>query len=270
VVQISDCILSSLSFTDLKSLREVSTRFQDMIESYKRFKKGHLLISNNNIQEIISTRDRKLLWENLRILPLDKPILAVSIIQSHLAEVKIIMRNEFPIQFLHKIKDCANLKKLYLKAKRIVNGGEEITVDWSFLGQMNQLKDFQLTHPKTSDDNWQSYGYGTLILESLPRNQLERLSLRGIGSERSGFWRVGGGEPELAKKLELLRGFRNLKVLSLQYCSDSVDDEVMHFVNKEITSLEVLEISHSSNLTDVAFHGILKDGSDSIQNLTSK
>jgi len=76
-------------------------------------------------------------------------------------------------------------------------------------------------------------------------------------------------EPDLVVKLELLRGFRNLKRLSLRYCSDALDDDVMRFIVMEMTSLEELEVSHCSELTDAGLMGTSENGSysDSIQNL---
>jgi len=143
------------------------------------------------------------------------------------------------------------LKKLHLKAHKFVDvdGKETMTkVDWSFLRGMKLLQDFQLSRPSSYgvDPNyWEFYGTGTLLLESLPRNQLlERLCLRGIGAKTAGFWNTTyvNVTPEL--KLDLFRGFRNLKVLSLRHCPDAVDDDIMQLIVEEMTSLEELEVSH--------------------------
>jgi len=106
------------------------------------------------------------------------------------------------------------------------------------------------------------YGNGTRILQTLPRNQWDRLSLKGFGVRESGFWRVhdlmGNSEVDLISKLEVLRGFRNLNHLNLRRCPDSVDDRIMQFILSKMTSLEVLEVSHCSRLTDVGFVGTLR------------
>jgi len=239
-----------------------------MIETYKRFKDAQLIVVNEtNIKEIIMNQDKKLLWRNIRILRLERNTLAVPLIHILLEEVEITMQDEFPVDLLHEIKNCTKLKKLNLKAKRFVNKeGDETTADWSFLKAMPCLKEFHLVHPRTQYNNWES-GNGKRLLESLPLTQLERLTLRGIGSAHNGFWSLCGKQPDLEDKLNLFRGLRNLKFLSFRYCFDSVDDEVMQVINKEMTSLEVLELSHCSNLTDRGFTGQLEDHSDSIQNL---
>jgi len=68
-------------------------------------------------------------------------------------------------------------------------------------------------------------------------------------------------------KLDLLRGLRNLRRLSLRYCTDAVDDNIMRFIVSEMTSLEELEVSHCSGLTDRGIVGTSEDNSDSIRNL---
>jgi len=133
-------------------------------------------------------------------------------------------------------------------------------VDWTFLEGMKNLEDFRV------ESTQGSLGWGLRFLECLPRNQkLDRLSLNGMHVERS-FWRYrserhepanGGGisEVPLDTKLELLRGFKNLKRLSFRHSPNAVNDEVMQFILTEMTSLEELEVSHCSRLTDVGISG---------------
>jgi len=178
---------------------------------------------------------------------------------------------KFGMSLFNTIRQCSPcLTKLHLLAFTFADEeGYEFKVDWTFLGEMKCLKDFQLARPLCSVPNWDSYGTGTLLLESLPSNQLERLSLRGFGFKNLGFWKndVGDMEPELPFKLNLLRGFQNLKRLSLRYCPDAVDDDILRFIVEEMTSLEELEVSHCSRLTDRGIAGTSEDGSDSIRNL---
>jgi len=167
------------------------------------------------------------------------------------------------------------LKKLHLQAYKFGDeDGNEVKVDWTFLREMKVLRDFQLARPYVPvRPNWEFYGNGPLLLESLPRNQLERLSLRGIGTKAAGFWRndLSDNEPELPFKVDLLvRGFRNLKRLSLRYCPDAVDDEIMRVIIRDMTSLEEFEVSHCSGLSDAGIAGTSEDGSDSIRNLKCK
>jgi len=91
------------------------------------------------------------------------------------------------------------------------------------------------------------------------------LALRGVGA-RHQFWRTiyGDSELELPFKLNLLRRFRNLKRLSLRDCHDAVDDDIIHFIVREMTSLEEFEISYCIKLTNAGIAGTLNDGSDSI------
>jgi len=179
----------------------------------------------------------------------------------------------------------ANLKKFHLQVKmfcRFFNSeGSEERVDWSFLGGMGRLKDFQLSRPTCENARWPIYGTGTRVLQELPRNQLERLGFEGIGERRDewGFWKTrlcdreprNGNvvyfEPNLGYKLKLLRGFRNLKRLSFNRCLDAVDNDIMRLIVSEMTSLEEFEVSHCSRLTDAGFAGKSEDGSDSIRNL---
>jgi len=175
----------------------------------------------------------------------------------------------------------ANLKKLHLKAKNIDVPGIErgdgiMEVDWSFLERMTRLKDFQLSRPQCKDPKWEVYGNGSSILQMLPRHQLERLGFRGIGDKMYDFWKfsrfftnglVISGERELRYKLDLFRGFVNLKRLSFNRCPDAVDDDIMRFIVSEMTSLEEFEVSHCSKLTDAGIAGKSEDGSDSIRNL---
>jgi len=190
-----------------------------------------------------------------------------------LEEVDVGVKKQFEMKLLDVIKQrCFNVTKLHLKAKRFVADEEqedESRVDWTFLGDMKHLKDLALSRPHDENANWEKYGNGTRLLESLPRNQLERLSLQGIGARKIGFWKVNAldNEPELTFKLNLLSRFRNLKRLSLWRCPDAVDDGVMQFIIKEMTSLEEFEVSQCSQLTDAGFAGNSEDGSDSIRNL---
>jgi len=190
-----------------------------------------------------------------------------------LEELDVAVKKKFGKNLFDVIKQrCPNLKKFHLKAKKFVDfvGGSEQIIDWTFLGRMTRLRDFKLSRPHCKDDaNWEAYGNGTRLLECLPRNQLERLGFRGIGGRICEFWRLNSleNEPALELKLNLLGGFRNLRCLSFFRCPDAVDDLIMRFIVTEMTSLEELEVSHCSNLTDVGLAGNLEDGSDSIRNL---
>jgi len=171
------------------------------------------------------------------------------------------------ISLLEVIKRrCANLKKLYLKLRHI--SGVQGEVDWSFLAEMKHLKDFQINRRGHCRDSNYLFGTGQRFLTSLPKNQLERLSLQGI-DDYCGFWNhlQGDPEPPLQLKLELLSGFRNLKRLSFDCCANAVDDDVMRFIVSEMTALEEFEVSHCSRLTDAGMAGNSEDGSDSIRNL---
>jgi len=175
----------------------------------------------------------------------------------------------------------ANLRKLHLSTHQFVEslGGREKTVDWGFLGGMTRLKDFKIVRLNSRPFyDWADYGNGAYFLQSLPPNQLERLSLEGIGygTTDCGFWRykhASSGlydaylDHELTSKLELLRRFRNLKRLSIRRCPDAVDDDIMQFIVREMTSLEELEVSGCLQLTDAGIAGNLEDGTDSIRNL---
>jgi len=194
--------------------------------------------------------------------------------QNCLLELDVAVRRQY--EFGENLFDVIRqrspyLKKLHLQAFMFADeeGFEIPKVDWTFLGEMKYLRDFQLARPRCPVPNWKSYGNGRILLESLPRNQLERLGFRGIGFKSVGFWRqdVSDMEPELPFKLDLLRGFRNLKRLSLRYCPDAVDDDILRFIVEEMTSLEELEVSHCSRLTDRGITGTFEDGSDSIRNL---
>jgi len=190
-----------------------------------------------------------------------------------LEEVDVAVKEEFVKNLFDVIKQrfCPKLIKLRLKSKKFVDsvGGREEFIDWTFLGTMTRLKDFQLSRPKCNNANWEAYGNGSRLLESLPRNQLQRLGFRGIGWRTCTFWRRNelDDEPELSFKLDLLRGFLNLRRLSLRYCPDAVDDDVMRFIVTRMTSLEELEVSHCSKLTNNGISGTLEEGSDSIGNL---
>jgi len=109
-------------------------------------------------------------------------------------------------------------------------------------------------------------------LESLSPNQLQRLSLKGTIYGES-FWKTEIGnlfvEPELSFKLDLLRGFSNLKYLSFERCGNAVDDQVIQFIFREMSQLEEFHISHCKSLTDAGIAGGYPDqsGPVSIQNL---
>jgi len=129
-------------------------------------------------------------------------------------EVDVVVRRRIHFgknlfDIIRQLSPC--LKKLHLQAFMFADeeGFEIPKVDWTFLAEMKCLRDFQLARPRCPVPNWKSYGNGTILLESLPRNQLERLGFRGIGFKRVGFWRkdVSDVEPELSFKLDLFRGF---------------------------------------------------------------
>jgi len=77
---------------------------------------------------------------------------------------------------IRQLSPC--LKKLHLQAYQFVDeDGNEVRIDWTFLGEIKHLKDFQLARPRIHVRNWDLSGTGTLLLGSLPRNQLKRLGL---------------------------------------------------------------------------------------------
>jgi len=155
---------------------------------------------------------------------------------------------------------AAYLKKLHLElAEGFMYWSGANDEDWNFLEGMRSLEDFQLGSYQGS------LGSGTWLLEALPRNQLKRLSLNDMGVEKS-FWRYcspeGGEGPvavteevPLATKLELFRGFQNLKRLSFRHSWNAVDDDVIQFIFREMNCLEELEVSHCFRLTDVGLAG---------------
>jgi len=134
---------------------------------------------------------------------------------------------------------------------------------------MIRLRGFQLSRPSRKHANREAYGNGTRLLECHPRDQLQRLGFRGIRRRTWVFWKTSEleDEPELSIKLDLIRGFVNLKRVSLRYCSDAFDDDVMRFIVTQMTSLEELEVSYFSKLTDAGLQGTSEDGSDSISNI---
>jgi len=202
----------------------------------------------------------------------------------YLEELDIAVQKDFGRDLFDVIKTrSANLTKLHLNAKKLVDliGGREESVDWSFLERMIRLKDFQICRPLCNNARWDKFGNGPRILESLHprRNQLERLSFRGIGAKDCGFWNrnffgfdvLMVVELPLHDKLELLHGFTNLKCLSFNRCPDAVDDNVMQLILTEMTSLEEFEVSHCSRLTDAGLAGTGQgEGRVSIRNLTGK
>jgi len=192
--------------------------------------------------------------------------------QGSLVELDVAVKDKFGKNLFDVIRQRSpTLRKLHLTTDRFIDfTGRDEKVNWTFLRGMKQLKDFQLARPSCNEPNWELYGTGPELLKLLPRNQLERLGLRGIGTSRQlGFWRPNYGEPEpeLPLKLDLLRGFRNLRRLSLRYCTDAVDDNIIRFIVSEMTSLEELQVSHCSRLTDRGIVGTSEDDSDSIRNL---
>jgi len=127
---------------------------------------------------------------------------------------------------------------------------------------MKNPEDFQLESSFGSI----SLGSGERLLEALSRNQkLQRLSLDRMNFEDN-FWRlctqyiereVGmvSREAPLASKLELLRGFKNLKRLSFRRCRYAVDDEVIQLIFREMTSIQEQEFSQCPDFTDAGLTG---------------
>jgi len=190
-----------------------------------------------------------------------------------------VVRGKFDRNLFQLISSsCASLQKLHLKAKDFSRGGNLPNLDWSFLGGMKRLEDFDIARPFSNPDR-EIYehliGTGPRFLESLPRHQLQTLRFKGI-KKRSSFWRTKLGnvyvEPDLSFKLDLLSGFRNVKVLSFDRCGNAVDDQVIQFIFKEMSALEEFEISHCSSLTDAGIAGTIPGQNDSvsIQNLKGK
>jgi len=128
-----------------------------------------------------------------------------------------------------------------------------VHVNWSFLEGMEQLTDFQLEiswdgkHELPPGDR---YLGRPRLLECLPKNQLERLGLKGLQAVTiwGSFWRcpseedpAQGREPTpnvtegvpLASKVDLLRGFENLKRLSFRHSPNALDDKDLHLSSKK-------------------------------------
>jgi len=79
---------------------------------------------------------------------------------------------------------CNDLKKFHLKTKQ----NDYVYIDWSFLGGMKSPNDFHVCWPYTRCGFHKlDYGCGLRFLESLPRSQLQRLSLKGI-TDMGLFW----------------------------------------------------------------------------------
>jgi len=75
------------------------------------------------------------------------------------------------------------LTKFHLEAERFFDArGKKTKVDWTFLSQLKRLKNFQLSRNYSYRPKRSTYASGLEILESLPRTQLERLSLRGLAT----------------------------------------------------------------------------------------
>jgi len=78
----------------------------------------------------------------------------------HLEEVDVAVKREFGKNLFNVIRQlCHNLKKLHLKAKKFVDsastaGGRQKNVDWTFLGALTRLRDFQLSRPHCKNPNW--------------------------------------------------------------------------------------------------------------------
>jgi len=62
-------------------------------------------------------------------------------------------------------------------------------------------------------------------------------------------------EVPLESKLNLLQGFQNLKRLSFRHSMNALDDDVLQFIFREMTTLEELEVSHCSRLTNTGITG---------------
>jgi len=222
-----------------------------------------------------------LTFPNLRSLTVAMPWTSQDGLKGFLAkhptleEIDVAVESGFSTSLFDGIKArSANLRKLHLKAKKFINSvGRQKSVDWSFLGNMTRLKDFKLGRPFCKNPNWVKYGNGAHLLQSLPKNQLERLSLKGLGGTECGFWKFPDAmgryvdDIDLTSKVELSEGFRNLNRLNLRRCPDSVDDKIMQLIVREMTLLQELKLSHCSRLTDTGLAGDSEDGSNSIQNL---
>jgi hypothetical protein len=182
--------------------------------------------------------------------------------QPLLEELDISIKNDFHRNLFAVVQGrSARLKKLHIKTKCF--DGFPGDVDWSFLGQLKDLKDFKIRRPFCLTADFDSYGTGTTFLLAFgAENKLKRLSLEGISE--TGFWRRQGTreEPETEYKIELLSKFTRLEELSLVRCDESVNDDLIQWIFKEMRSLTKLEISHCSELTDAGLTGKGLDGND--------
>jgi hypothetical protein len=182
--------------------------------------------------------------------------------QSLLEQLDISIKNDFHQNLFAVVQGrSTRLKKLHIKAKYF--NGFPGDVDWRFLGQLKDLKDFKIRRPICLTADIDSYGTGTTFLLAFgAENKLKRLSLEGISE--TGFWRRQGTreEPEIEYKIELLSKFTRLEELSLVRCGESVNDDLIQWIFKEMRSLTKLEISHCSKLTDAGLTGKGLDGND--------
>jgi len=162
-------------------------------------------------------------------------------------------------------KFSANLRKLHLNSNLFV-GSDGEPIDYTFLKDLKQLKDFQIRQPYIPNENVELLESSPGLFESLPRYQLQRLGFEDV-SER-GFW--GAIAPDLEFKRNLLTGFRNLNHLSFCRCA-SVDDQMVQVIFREIATLLELEMSHCHNVTDDGITGNPQQrDSVSIRNLKGK
>jgi len=196
-------------------------------------------------------------------------------------------------------KMCGKLKVLHLGVYKF----EDRRIDWSFLKDMEKLRDVRLMIPL---DKY--HGTGDGILDALPANQLSSLDLWTFDEEIE-FWSEDFGEcgsdnasvgskdscfgssscedessgeelevedglkdflqqlnlrentspkekqfPNCNLKISLLQKFKCLRKLCLTV-TNAVDDVLMHFISKEFTGLEELEIRNCSKLTDIGVTG---------------
>jgi hypothetical protein len=182
--------------------------------------------------------------------------------QPLLEELDISIKNDFHRNLFAVVQGrSTRLKKLHIKTKCF--DGFPGDVDWSFLGLLKGLTDFKLRRPFCRTADFDSYGTGTTFLLAFgAENKLKRLSLEGISE--TGFWRRQGTteEPEIEYKIELLRKFTRLEELSLVRCDDSVTDDLIQWMFKEMRSLTKLEMSHCSELTDAGLTGKGLNGND--------
>jgi len=155
-----------------------------------------------------------------------------------LEEIELQLGGSMPNRLLARVlgRRSGTIKTFHLKLSFPSNTSGPREFEWNILHSMPRLNDFALSIMNVNDVH-----SGQKYLESLPKNQLEKLSLEGVGW-RIGFWNANnnGGVPFV--KQDLLMGFSCLKSLRISNCPDALDDDTLKFILAEFIRLKELEI----------------------------